>query len=64
MIFYAYSVGHEDVSFCVTDPDQNDCPIIFASDGFCRFTGYDAQEIEGKNCRFLQVSKFVAWIPF
>ena len=48
------SVGHEDVSFCVTDPDQTDCPIIFASDGFCKFTGYNASEIEGQNCRFLQ----------
>jgi PAS domain S-box-containing protein len=48
------SIGHEDVSFCVTDPDRDDCPIIFSSDGFCRFTGYDANEIEGQNCRFLQ----------
>mmetsp|Transcript_31468 Transcript_31468/g.46984 ORF Transcript_31468/g.46984 Transcript_31468/m.46984 type:complete len:180 (-) Transcript_31468:409-948(-) len=48
------SKGHEDVSFCVCDPDLPDCPIIFASDGFCTFTGYDHTEIEGKNCRFLQ----------
>jgi len=48
------SVGHEDVSFCVTDPDKKDNPIVFASDGFCHFTGYSAEEIEGKNCRFLQ----------
>ena len=48
------SAGHEDVSFCVCDPDQPDCPINFASDGFCRFTGYSSQEIEGKNCRYLQ----------
>lgn len=48
------SVGHEDVSFCVCDPAQKDCPIVFASDGFCRFTGYSSSEIEGRNCRFLQ----------
>ena len=48
------STGHEDVSFCVCDPDQEDSPIIFASDGFCSFTGYAANEIEGRNCRFLQ----------
>jgi PAS domain S-box-containing protein len=48
------SVGHEAVSFCICDPDQKDCPIIFASDGFCNFTGYDSKEIEGRNCRFLQ----------
>mmetsp|Transcript_2849 Transcript_2849/g.4197 ORF Transcript_2849/g.4197 Transcript_2849/m.4197 type:complete len:181 (-) Transcript_2849:447-989(-) len=48
------SIGHEDVSFCICDPDLNDCPIVFASDGFCQFTGYSAEEIEGRNCRFLQ----------
>ena len=48
------SKGHEHVSFCICDPDQNDCPIIFASDGFCGFTQYDHTEIEGRNCRFLQ----------
>ena len=48
------SAGHEDVSFCICDPGQDDCPIIFASDGFCNFTGYAVNEIEGRNCRFLQ----------
>lgn len=48
------SAGHEDVSFCICDPDQEDCPIVFASDGFCNFTGYAVDEIEGRNCRFLQ----------
>ena len=50
------SAGHEDVSFCACDPDQPDCPIVFASDGFCSCTGYSHDEIEGKNCRFLQGS--------
>lgn len=48
------SVGHEDVSFCVCDPAVQDCPIVFASDGFCKFTGYSRNEIEWRNCRFLQ----------
>ena len=48
------SVGHSDVSFCICDPAIKDCPIIFVSDGFCSFTGYSYQEIEGRNCRFLQ----------
>jgi PAS domain S-box-containing protein len=48
------SPGHEGVPFCVCDPDQPDLPIIFASDGFCAFTGYQHNEIEGRNCRFLQ----------
>lgn len=48
------SAGHEDVCYCVCDPHDPDCPIIFASPGFCRFTGYSCAEIEGRNCRFLQ----------
>jgi len=48
------SVGHENVSFCICDHSMKDCPIIFASDGFCNFTGYNFSEIEGRNCRFLQ----------
>lgn len=48
------SASHENVCFCVCDTDMDDMPIIFASDGFCSFTGYKRDEIEGRNCRFLQ----------
>jgi len=34
-----------------------DCPIVFASEGFYNMTGYSADEILGKNCRFLQGEK-------
>lgn len=40
--------------FVVCDPHQNDCPIIFASSGFLKLTGYTLQEVVGRNCRFLQ----------
>eukprot|EP00903_Cladosiphon_okamuranus_P020018 g18388.t1 len=45
------------VSYCVTDPDLEDNPIIFCSDGFADFTGYAKEEVEGRNCRFLQGAK-------
>jgi PAS domain S-box-containing protein len=48
------STGHEHIPYCVCDPSLPDCPIVFSSDGFCEYTGYTHQEIEGKNCRFLQ----------
>mmetsp|Transcript_12674 Transcript_12674/g.25520 ORF Transcript_12674/g.25520 Transcript_12674/m.25520 type:complete len:181 (+) Transcript_12674:180-722(+) len=48
------SAGHEYVSFCVTDPSLPDNPIIFVSQGFCNLTGYDYDEVVGRNCRFLQ----------
>lgn len=40
--------------FVVADPNQDDCPIIFASDGFLTLTGYSLAETLGRNCRFLQ----------
>ena len=42
------------VAWVVSDPNLPDMPIVFASDGFCALTGYDREDIVGKNCRFLQ----------
>lgn len=41
-------------SFCITDPALPDNPIVFASQGFLDLTGYDMEDILGRNCRFLQ----------
>ncbi len=38
----------------ITDPNKKDNPIVYASAGFERITGYSAQEVLGQNCRFLQ----------
>ena len=38
----------------ISDPNQPDHPVIFASAGFERMTGYSADEVLGRNCRFLQ----------
>jgi PAS domain S-box-containing protein len=38
----------------ITDPRQQDNPVVFTNDAFCRLTGYTRQEILGRNCRFLQ----------
>ncbi len=38
----------------ITDTNQPGHPIIFASSGFERITGYRSDEVLGKNCRFLQ----------
>ncbi len=42
------------VPIVLADPHQPDCPIIFANGAFCGLTGYDIDEIIGRNCRFLQ----------
>lgn len=41
-------------SFCVTDPQMPDNPIVYASDSFIELTGYSRAQVLGRNCRFLQ----------
>ena len=41
-------------TFTVCDPTLPDCPIVYASDGFLKMTGYSAEEVLNRNCRFLQ----------
>lgn len=41
----------------ITDPNQPDNPIIYASAGAERLTGYRSEEMVGRNCRFLQGPK-------
>ncbi len=38
----------------ISDARQPDLPIIYANAGFERLTGYQVQDILGRNCRFLQ----------
>jgi PAS domain S-box-containing protein len=38
----------------LSDPDQPDNPIVYANEAFELITGYDQDEIIGRNCRFLQ----------
>nr|AML76385.1 putative LOV domain-containing protein [Punctaria latifolia] len=41
-------------NFVVTEPSLPDNPIVFASDGFLKLTGYTSKQVIGNNCRFLQ----------
>ena len=41
-------------SFCISDPNLVDNPIVFASDGFLQLTGYTLNQVIGRNCRMLQ----------
>ena len=38
----------------LSDPDRPDNPIVYANEAFELITGYDREEILGRNCRFLQ----------
>ncbi|KAJ7947743.1 phototropin-1 isoform X1 [Quillaja saponaria] len=41
-------------TFVVSDATKPDYPIMYASAGFFKMTGYTSKEIIGRNCRFLQ----------
>ncbi|WP_435068402.1 PAS domain-containing protein [Haloplanus sp. C73] len=42
------------IGIVVTDPHQEDNPIVYVNERFEEITGYDSTEAFGRNCRFLQ----------
>nr|AML78835.1 putative LOV domain-containing protein [Cysticapnos vesicaria] len=43
-------------TFVVSDATKPDFPIMYASAGFFKMTGYTSKEVVGRNCRFMQGS--------
>jgi PAS domain S-box-containing protein len=43
-----------DITFTVTDPRQPDNPLVWVNPSFTRITGYETEDVIGRNCRFLQ----------
>jgi PAS domain S-box-containing protein len=52
-IFFA-AVEMTRMPMVVTDPRQDDNPIVFVNGAFLDLTGYSKDEVLGRNCRFLQ----------
>lgn len=42
------------IGISISDPDQEDNPLIYLNDAFVDLTGYPREEALGQNCRFLQ----------
>ena len=51
---FASAVRTTRMPMVITDPRQDDNPIVFVNDAFERLTGYTREETLGRNCRFLQ----------
>lgn len=41
-------------SLTLADAQMDDFPLVLVNPAFCRMTGYEEDEITGKNCRFLR----------
>ncbi len=50
----AVAVERTRMPMVVTDPRRPDNPIVLANRAFLELTGYRAEEVLGRNCRFLQ----------
>jgi PAS domain S-box-containing protein len=50
----AIALDRTRMPMAVTDPRQPDNPIVLANQAFLDLTGYTADEVIGRNCRFLQ----------
>ena len=51
---FAAAIRGTRMAMVITDQRQPDGPIVFANEAFEALTGYDREEILGRNCRFLQ----------
>lgn len=51
---FAAAVRATRMPMVVTDPAQDDNPIVFCNEAFQELSGYSRSEIIGRNCRFLQ----------
>ncbi|WP_406945350.1 PAS domain-containing protein [Halobacillus sp. SY10] len=52
--FIKAAIDHVGAGVVITDPEQEDNPMIYCNQGFLDLTGYERWEILGRNCRFLQ----------
>ncbi|MBB4657645.1 PAS domain-containing protein [Parvularcula dongshanensis] len=53
-VLFEQAMAQTRMAICLTDPNQEDDPIVFSNRAFRELTGYLEEEIVGRNCRFLQ----------
>jgi PAS domain S-box-containing protein len=56
------SIGFSPIASVVTNPRRPDNPIEVANGAFCELTGYDENEVVGRNCRFLAGKDTEPWV--
>lgn len=51
---FVHAVERSPIPVIITDPSEDDDPIVFVNQSFLTSTGYSEREVLGRNCRFLQ----------
>lgn len=49
-----FLIAHMPLSMVISDPNREDCPIVYVNRAFTEVTGYSPTMAVGQNCRFLQ----------
>jgi len=60
--FLVSSIAHSPIASVISNPHLPDNPIIAVNQSFCDLTGYSADEILGRNCRFLAGPATEPWL--
>ncbi|SDK01372.1 bacterio-opsin activator domain-containing protein [Natronorubrum texcoconense] len=48
------AINEAPVGITISDPDREDNPLVYVNDAYQEITGYDYDDVVGRNCRFLQ----------
>ncbi|MFP8956009.1 bacterio-opsin activator domain-containing protein [Natrialbaceae archaeon A-CW3] len=48
------AIDEAPIGFSLSDPDIEDNPLVYVNPAYEELTGYDATDVVGRNCRFLQ----------
>lgn len=56
------SILRSPIASVISDPRLPDNPLVAVNDAFCALTGYDREEIVGRNCRFLAGPATEPWL--
>lgn len=54
LLLLSRAVASADNGVSIADAQLPDMPLVYVNPAFLRMTGYDAADVLGKNCRFLQ----------
>lgn len=51
---FQQAIDNTEVPITLTDPSQEDNPLVYVNDAYEQLTGYSKKEALGRNCRYLQ----------